>query len=142
MLTIGSSSYKTDKNDEKVKAPIFILFGQPIHIEQENSNGCFSDESSQVNRSSDESANEIPWDHVGLCEVFLESENVGRTLDLSVIGSYEELRRTLANWFGIERFDNLTHVLYRDFAGAIKRVGDEPFRYPYYLISYITYMIN
>ncbi|CAA6655255.1 unnamed protein product [Spirodela intermedia] len=33
----------------------------------------------------------------GHCKVFLESENVGRTLDLSVLGSYEELYRRLAD---------------------------------------------
>lgn len=35
LLTMGTSSFKMDKSDEKVKAPLFLLFGQPIHIEQE-----------------------------------------------------------------------------------------------------------
>ncbi|KAK9079130.1 hypothetical protein SSX86_000800 [Deinandra increscens subsp. villosa] len=116
LLTIGNSCYKLDKSEDKVKTPIFLLFGQPIHIDQQ---------SSQVNHSSDEKAIEIAWDHH--CEVFLESEDVGRTLDLSVIGSYEELDRTLANWFGIERFNDLSCVIYNDSDGVVKRIGDEPF---------------
>ena len=65
----------------------------------------------------------------GHCKVFLESEDVGRTLDLSILGSYEELYRRLANMFGIERSEMLGHVLYRDATGAVKQTGDEPFRY-------------
>lgn len=64
----------------------------------------------------------------GLCKVFMKSEDVGRTLDLSVLGSYEELYRRLANMFGIERPDMLSHVLYQDVTGAVKQTGDEPFR--------------
>lgn len=63
----------------------------------------------------------------GHCKVFMESEDVGRTLELSVLGSYEELHRRLANMFGIERSEMLSHVLYRDATGAVKRTGDEPF---------------
>ncbi|XP_017982693.1 PREDICTED: auxin response factor 10 [Theobroma cacao] len=63
----------------------------------------------------------------GHCKVFLESEDVGRTLDLSVLSSYEELYRRLANMFGIERSEMLGHVLYRDATGAVKQTGDVPF---------------
>ncbi|GMN24798.1 hypothetical protein TIFTF001_000704 [Ficus carica] len=63
----------------------------------------------------------------GHCKVFMESEDVGRTLDLSVIGSYEELYRRLANMFGLERSEMLSHVLYHDATGAVKQTGDEPF---------------
>ncbi|MBA0841551.1 hypothetical protein Goarm_004037 [Gossypium armourianum] len=57
----------------------------------------------------------------------MESENVGRTLDLSVLGSYEELYGKLANMFGIESSEMLSSVLYRDAAGSVKHTGDEPF---------------
>ena len=67
----------------------------------------------------------------GHCKVFLESEDVGRTLDLSVLGSYEELYRRLANMFGIERSEMLGHVLYQDATGTVKQTGDEPFRYQF-----------
>ncbi|KDP44041.1 hypothetical protein JCGZ_05508 [Jatropha curcas] len=63
----------------------------------------------------------------GHCKVFLESEDVGRTLDLSVLSSYEELHSKLANMFGIERSEMLSHVLYRDAKGAVKQTGEEPF---------------
>ncbi|XP_054815537.1 auxin response factor 18-like isoform X3 [Prosopis cineraria] len=65
----------------------------------------------------------------GHCKVFMESEDVGRPLDLSRLGSYEELYRRLANMFGIERSTMLRHVLYYDASGAVKRTGLEPFRY-------------
>nr|CAN63853.1 hypothetical protein VITISV_024151 [Vitis vinifera] len=63
----------------------------------------------------------------GHCKVFMESEDVGRTLDLSILGSYEELYRKLANMFGIERAEMLSNVLYRDEAGIVKHIGDAPF---------------
>lgn len=65
----------------------------------------------------------------GHCKVFLESEDVGRTLDLSELNSYEELYKRLANMFGIERSEMLSRVLYRDASGTVKRTGDEPFRF-------------
>lgn len=64
----------------------------------------------------------------GQCKVFLESEDVGRVLDLSVLGSYEELYRKLANMFSIEGSEMLSNVMYQDTAGAVKHIGDEPFR--------------
>jgi hypothetical protein len=64
----------------------------------------------------------------GHCKVFMQSEDVGRTLDLSVVGSYEELYRRLADMFSIEKAELMSHVFYRDAAGALKHTGDEPFR--------------
>ncbi|KAE8711489.1 Auxin response factor 10 [Hibiscus syriacus] len=63
----------------------------------------------------------------GHCKVFSESDDLGRTLDLSVLGSYEELYWKLANMFGVERSEILGHVLYQDATGAFKQIGDEPF---------------
>ncbi|XP_038982395.1 auxin response factor 18-like isoform X2 [Phoenix dactylifera] len=63
----------------------------------------------------------------GHCKVFMESEDVGRTLDLSVLGSYEELYGRLADMFGIDKSEMMSHVLYRDAVGAVKQTGDEPF---------------
>ncbi|KAK1307986.1 Auxin response factor 18 [Acorus calamus] len=63
----------------------------------------------------------------GHCKVFMESEDVGRTLDLSVLGSYEELYVRLGDMFGIDKSELLSHVLYRDGAGSVKHAGDEPF---------------
>ncbi|XVF55470.1 hypothetical protein PTKIN_Ptkin06aG0038600 [Pterospermum kingtungense] len=64
----------------------------------------------------------------GHCKVFMESEDVGRTLDLSSLGSYEGLYRKLADMFGIENSETLSHLLYRDASGAVKQIKDEPFR--------------
>lgn len=38
----------------------------------------------------------------GHCKVFLESENVDQTLDLSLLGSYKELYKRLENMFEIK----------------------------------------
>ncbi|PIN00015.1 hypothetical protein CDL12_25466 [Handroanthus impetiginosus] len=64
----------------------------------------------------------------GHCKVFMESDNVGRTLDLTLLGSYEELYEKLANMFGIEVSEILNRVLYRDATGVVRQLGDEPFR--------------
>ncbi|KAL8135958.1 hypothetical protein AgCh_010541 [Apium graveolens] len=63
----------------------------------------------------------------GQCKVFMESEEVGRTLDLSLLTSYEELYRKLASMFGIRSSDILNQVRYRDTRGAVKNIGDEQF---------------
>ncbi|GAA0172317.1 hypothetical protein LIER_26165 [Lithospermum erythrorhizon] len=63
----------------------------------------------------------------GHCKVFMDSEDVGRSLDLSVLESYEELYKSLANMFGIERLDLQSNVLYCDEKGALRHIGDEPF---------------
>lgn len=64
----------------------------------------------------------------GHCKVFMESEEIGRTVDLSIFGSYEELYGQLADMFGVKKAKLMSHVLYRDAAGALKHTGDEPFR--------------
>lgn len=53
---------------------------------------------------------------------------MGRTLDLSLLRSYEELYRKLADMFSIENSETLNNVLYRDVTGAVKHIGGEPFR--------------
>ncbi|XP_068652944.1 auxin response factor 18-like [Aristolochia californica] len=146
LLTIGNSAQSVKKSD--AKAPQFLLFGQPILTEQQislsNSGNSSSDGNPDktTNISSDgqpdnSSGEGFPWykdrrtSELGLetghCKVFMESEDVGRTLDLSMLGSYEELYRRLAHMFGIEKSEMLNHVLYRDATGALKHTGDEPF---------------
>ncbi|KAJ7981006.1 Auxin response factor [Quillaja saponaria] len=157
-LTMGNSTKRLEKSDN-VKTHHFLLFGQPILTEQQMSQSCSSDTSSQnvINgkSSSDEikerekvlsgdsgstleqqaspgksSSSEFSWQRgldTGHCKVFMESEEVGRTLDLSLLGSYEELYRRLDDMFGIERSEMLSRVLYRDAKGTVKQAGDEPF---------------
>jgi hypothetical protein len=164
LLTKGSSNPKLEKSDNAKKHQ-FLLFGQPILVEQQISHSCSADAFPQVvnERNSSDSNREknsdvlrsapgkqisqekscttgFSWHQslqnasengmdTGHCKVFLESEDLGRTLDLSALHSYEELRRKLAIMFGIERSDMLSHVLYGDVTGAVKQIGDEPFRY-------------
>ncbi|MCD7470048.1 auxin response factor [Datura stramonium] len=63
----------------------------------------------------------------GHCKVFLDSEDVGHTVDLSVLASYEDLYKRLADMFEIERLEIMTRVLYLDATGASRQIGDEPF---------------
>ncbi|KAG4968479.1 hypothetical protein JHK87_034130 [Glycine soja] len=152
LLTMGNSNKSLEKSDH-VKRHQFLLFGQPILTEQQISRsssdvlsqnftvtddenkekkekGFLSDSQSSVSPGKSSSTAEFSW-QVGSdtshCKVFIESEDVGRTLDLSCLGSYEELYMRLANMFGIERSEMLSHVLYRDAAGALKQTGEEPF---------------
>lgn len=147
LLTIGNSGHSPKKAE--VKTAQFILFGQPIHTEEQlsgsNSGSSSSDGSADKSPNSSSkgfldntSGKVFPFrkDHkhsdlgleTGHCKVFMESEDVGRTLDLSVLGSYEELFRKLAHMFGIERSETLGNVLYRDAKGTVKHIGDDPFR--------------
>jgi hypothetical protein len=71
----------------------------------------------------------------GHCKVFMQSEDVGRTLDLSVIASYEELYQRLADMFAIQKDGLMSHVFYRDASGTLKHTGDKPFRSVCFLIK-------
>lgn len=64
----------------------------------------------------------------GHCKVFLDTEDVGHALDISVLRSYEEVYKKLADIFGLERLDMMTRVLYIDATGASRQIGDAPFR--------------
>lgn len=161
-LTMGNSHSNPNlKNrSDDTKAPMFLLFGQPILTEQQLSESSSGDtlgnslsdgnidktanpsdgsgsaviQNGPVESSSDEA---YPWYNkeqkselgleMGHCKVFMESEDVGRTLDLSAFGSYEELYRKLADMFGIQKSEMLSNLLYRNISGALKHTGDEPF---------------
>lgn len=140
LLSKGNSRQKSEKT---VKRPGFLLFGQPILTEQQISD-CSKDEISNLSTQKSSlgqtplNAESLALDrhsipesfglNAGHCKVFLESENVDRTLDLSLLGSYKELYKRLENLFGIERSEMLSHVFYHDAAGAVKEAGEEPFR--------------
>jgi hypothetical protein len=64
----------------------------------------------------------------GQCKVFVESDAVGRNLDLSALGSFEELYARLIDMFCIDSTELRGHVLYRTASSDIKHVGDEPFK--------------
>lgn len=132
VLTMGSSSIKSEKSDDKVKEPLFILFGQPIHIEHQISSDHIDSKVANTNDISQTADHGLDTGH---CKIFLESEDIGRTIDLSVLESYEELERKLASLFGIKTFNYSIHVLYKDSTGDVKRIGDEPFRYALHLSS-------
>ncbi|KAI5014137.1 hypothetical protein ZWY2020_055527 [Hordeum vulgare] len=63
----------------------------------------------------------------GQCKVFVESDAVGRNLDLSALGSFEELYGRMSDMFGMDCAEVRNHVLYRSAAGEVKHIGDEPF---------------
>lgn len=113
LLTIGNANTVV-KSDSR-KPSHFLLFGQPILTEQQIS----------LKRSaSSEGDGNLETGH---CKVFIESEDVGRTLDLSLLASYDELYNKLGNMFGFQSSRILNHVQYRDVDGAVKQIGKEPF---------------
>ncbi|EEC77655.1 auxin response factor 10 [Oryza sativa Japonica Group] len=63
----------------------------------------------------------------GQCKVFVESETVGRSLDLSALSSFEELYACLSDMFSIGSDELRSHLVYRSPAGEVKHAGDEPF---------------
>ncbi|KAK7337067.1 hypothetical protein VNO77_17626 [Canavalia gladiata] len=152
-LSMPTSTQPSKKVDD-VKAPPLVLFGQTIFTEQQISLTTSADSVSPLltagNNSSDGNADRVTnfsnssscegfqWyknkDHhkesnleTGHCKVFMQSEDVGRTMDLSLLGSYDELYTKLADMFGIQNSEVLTHVLYRDITGTVKHIGDEAF---------------
>lgn len=149
LLTIGAST-QDSKKPFNGKTPRFVLFGQPILTEEQiylsnSGNSLSDDQPGKVANLSDGSGSALPlsscedsscykdWQASKLeldtshCKVFMESEDVGRTLDLSVLGSYEELYDKLADMFAIEKSEMMSHVVYCDAFGAVKHTGDEPF---------------
>lgn len=143
LLTVGNSSQNLEKSDG-VKTHQFTLFGQPIVTEQQGSSSSSGDAVSQdfskspVDGNTDKENNlsngsgpslqatKVDLD-TGGCKVYMESEDAGWTLDLSSLGSYEELYKSLADLSGIESSKMPNRVLYLDPTGAPKRTGDEPF---------------
>ncbi|TVU08602.1 hypothetical protein EJB05_42011 [Eragrostis curvula] len=156
LLTIGTPQSK--KPDVKKAAPQqLMLFGKPILTEQQISLGdalaaAAKKSPSDSNAEKTVSNSDISspgsnqdattenlssgGDNRGLdlgletghCKVFMQSEDVGRTLDLTVFGSYEELYQKLADMFGIEKAELMSHLFYRDASGTLKHTGDKPFR--------------
>lgn len=139
LLSMGSS-------EKSVNTP-FVLFGQQILTEKQISMSCSTDTvstrrtgcSSSVGNTSDgsgsvherndaheRSPSELSSE-TGHCKVFMESEDVGRTVDLSLLGSYDELQKRLASMFEVEVSEISNHVLYRDATGAVRQLGEEPF---------------
>jgi hypothetical protein len=64
----------------------------------------------------------------GQCKVFVESDTVSRNLDLSVLGSFDELYGCLSEMFGVVGEEMRSHVLYRGATGEVRHAGDKPFR--------------
>ncbi|XP_019436276.1 PREDICTED: auxin response factor 18-like isoform X2 [Lupinus angustifolius] len=116
LLSQNCSAGKDSPDENKDKEKSFSVDSQSTLSEQFSPGKSCTTESWQMG-----------LDTTGHCKVFMESEDVGRTLDLTSLGSYEELYRRLSNMFGIERSEMLSHVLYRDVTGAVKQIGEEPF---------------
>ncbi|XP_020695696.1 auxin response factor 18 isoform X1 [Dendrobium catenatum] len=134
--------------ESKANKPHIILFGKQIFTEPQLSlslnssldmNSDRSDSGIRRNGKGDGSPSDdrLPWHwdlkandispEIVQCKVFMESENIGRTLDLSAFDSYEEMYRRLTNMFGIEISELTSRIIYRDTAGAVKHPEDEPF---------------
>jgi hypothetical protein len=146
-LSIGTpDKVDTEKSDKK---PYIMLFGKPILTEKQISLGGSGDTAANMGPRKHEVLNEGPGFGLGFetghCKVFMESEDVGRTLDLTGFESYEELYGRLANMFGVEKEELMSQVRYRDAAGALKQTGDEPFRfsriYINHKISYLNMLV-
>ncbi|KAK6152109.1 hypothetical protein DH2020_014744 [Rehmannia glutinosa] len=143
MSHLRNSAQESKKSGNDEKAPKFMLFGQPIHTEERISSMSRSSDtdlnSSSVGNTSDGSDSVLTPEQsscegsqtdlgleTGHCQVFMESEDVGWMLDLSLLGSYEELYEKLASMFRIKISDNLNRVVYRDTPGAVRQLGEEP----------------
>ncbi|KAK9064101.1 hypothetical protein SSX86_017973 [Deinandra increscens subsp. villosa] len=133
LLTMGihnpNPSLKKKKDEKNVvldkKKPIFVLFGQPILTEQQLSKNASCDTNGSAHHESSEEDDSCV--ETGHCKVFMESEDVGRTFDLTSLKSYEELYIELADMFGLEKSNASTNLIYQNADGVVKHTGDEPF---------------
>ncbi|CAI9762076.1 unnamed protein product [Fraxinus pennsylvanica] len=145
-LQIMGNSIPASKNSDNGKTTPFLLFGQPILTEQQisQSNNSSKGNSDKMENTFDGSGHVVhrhgtleqslsegfhpePNLEASHCKVFMESEDVGRTVNLSLLGSYEELCRKLTSMFNIDSIEIMNHVHYRDVTGAIRQLGDQPF---------------
>lgn len=125
LLTIGNSSPETTKSTSSLSSPTspssFLLFGKTILTEKQMRT---------VSSGVDVGDNLLAKLNLetGHCKVFMESEDVGRTLDLSALTSFDEMCSKLADMFDIKKSDmKADHVHYRDSSGSVKLAGDVPF---------------
>ncbi|KMZ69949.1 Auxin response factor 18 [Zostera marina] len=142
LLTMGNSNWSPEKNGKSSPSPpssssSFLLFGKTIQTEKQISSGNYGEFSPVGNRNSwsdctcppasllkdHHEFSELSLGNSGMCKVFMESENMGRSLDVSVLDSYDELRAKLAEMFGS---DTKAQLLYRDSTGAVRVAGEEP----------------
>jgi len=125
-------------------ATSFFLFGQFIDPScasksQERPNGQQVMEtrnaSSENDKARDSSrGNMLKWLHANdegattspQFKVSMEGDDVGRTLELSLFNTYDELYSRLGAMFSVSQLQDC--VVYRDVRGSIRRIGDEPFR--------------
>ncbi|RAL46080.1 hypothetical protein DM860_006234 [Cuscuta australis] len=121
LLKVGNDSTKDELT------PRFLLFGQPILTEQQMSTQKKNSRSEIQYDRKHHSENQSNPDTTGHCKVFIQCEDAGLTLDLSILRSYEELYKKLAGMCGIERSKVLSCVAYRDAIGVLKQPGNEPF---------------
>ncbi|BAT11328.1 auxin response factor 22 [Oryza sativa Japonica Group] len=149
-----STPQVAEKSDDRKTTPHIMLFGKAIFTEQQitssgstetlspgvTGNSSPNGNAHKTGNASDGSGSSIcigfsSQGHeasdlgleAGHCKVFMESEDVGRTIDLSVFGSYEELYGRLADMFGIEKEEIINHLHFRDAAGVVKHPGEVPF---------------
>ncbi|KAI4318881.1 hypothetical protein MLD38_032538 [Melastoma candidum] len=138
-LSTSHSGKNLKKPDEVRKQSQLVLFGKPILTEQQISISCCGrpvlSPSHSFNslaeldglRPHEDSRDIYVCSENGQCKVFMESEDVGRTLDLTLLGSYDELCKKLEGMFGIEESLKFRHILCQHMDGVVKHIGHEPF---------------
>uniref|UniRef100_A0ACD5UDG0 Uncharacterized protein n=1 Tax=Avena sativa TaxID=4498 RepID=A0ACD5UDG0_AVESA len=122
----GSPNWEAEKasNVSEEGSGSGVIQGSPSN----NNNNTSSWRLQWFGDSSSQSSSEQLGLEPGQCKVFVESDAVGRNLDLSALSSFEELYARVSDMFGIDGAELRSHVMYRSAAGEVKHVGDEPFR--------------
>ncbi|KAJ3680225.1 hypothetical protein LUZ60_016503 [Juncus effusus] len=132
----GKANPDSEGNSNPGKPKQLVLFGKPILTEDlistSNNSGNLSDGSGSSSviqtdvKPNTVSAN-TGFGTAGICKVFMESEDLGRTMELSCLGSYEELYEKLGQMFGVARAELVSRVLYQNTSGEVRRTGDDSF---------------
>ncbi|KAJ7541550.1 hypothetical protein O6H91_10G064600 [Diphasiastrum complanatum] len=107
-------------------------FQQEIHpprsIPEVGSLKWFKEQASLLTSEKKDMSEKSNGDSLIHCKIFMESEEIGRTIDLSTYSTYEELYERLATMFSIDKLKLAGRIVYKDLEGSTIHVGGEPYR--------------
>jgi hypothetical protein len=131
--TSNSSSDNTLEYKDRMKG--FNSGAVSRYRQSENSSGHWSDlsigsggEVGSLKWFKDQATDREKNEALHHCKVFREGDEVGRTLDLSIFNSYEEIYDRLGDMFSVPTPDFKTRLVYQNAEGSTRHVGAEPYR--------------
>lgn len=123
-----SNCIQIENSERAQKYMTVYLNGKPNNFKGFGSGDSLKWESGLDRGRSGEKQGSSAGESFSHCKVFMESDEVGRTVDLFQFSSYEELYERLAVMFSLEVKLLTNTMVYRDAESLSKTVGREPYR--------------